>query len=442
MIDGPDDTLVRIGRLVRRLPYEQQMVAKPAGYRAARARRRLLHLISVASASSPWWQRRLATADLAQVAAGDLSSLPVMTRAELMEHGAAGSVGPGRGPCGPTSGAHVVHTSGTSGTAVMVAWSEAGWLRMALTAMRSAAPPGGVAPGSTATVLAVFGSDPGQMSGMVAARFSSPMLRIVPVPATMPTTDILAMVEEQQPVELRGYPSVLRRLAAEVLQRGCRWIPPSISVSGEVLTPATSAVITAAFGRRPANAWGTTETGWIAFSGADPTRMILADDACIVENVDGDLRPVPAGVPGDAVLVTSLLNTGQPVLRYRVDDVVVLEPDGDRTAVTVLGRAPGRVVVGGTTVSVYTLQGAVERALPYPDYQVHLDGTGVVVEVADPAGTLHLARRRCLAEQCSRALRQAGVVAAVAVVRGERAVQLASGKSPRIVASSMPVGQP
>jgi len=484
------DNLVRLHRLVRRLPYEQQIAAAPAGVRRHRAERRLRHLLTLATTRSPWWRQQLAGVDPAKVTVGDLSSLPILTRKDLIEHGAGMVVGalpdplrlnepgcdtrtepgchmgnepgchmgtepgchmgtePGchMGGMAPQYGfdpaldcrgrsLHLVRSSGTTGVPVTVVWSEAGWLRMALTAMRSAAPPGGLVAPAPATVLAAFGGGPDQMSGLVAASFSTSVLRIVALPATIAASDLLELVEEVQPVEVRGYPSVLRRLAVETLARGTSWIPPSVSVSGELLTPATAALITAAFGRRPANSWGTTETGWIGFSGSDPLRMTLADDACIVENVDRDLRPVPSGVAGDAVLLTSLVNTALPLLRYRVDDSVVLEPDGDHCTVTVLGRSPRHVRIGSSVVAVHILQDAVERSLPCADYQMQPSSSGLVVEAVDTDSRLNPTACRTIAEQCSRSLRQVGVVAPVTVVRVDHARLLPSGKALRLVAA-------
>jgi phenylacetate-coenzyme A ligase PaaK-like adenylate-forming protein len=54
--------------------------------------------------------------------------------------------------------------------------------------------------------------------------------------------------------------------------------------------------------------------------------MHLNADWAILEVVDHDNRPVPAGRPGDKVLLTNLYNSVQPFLRYELNDVVTMSP--------------------------------------------------------------------------------------------------------------------
>lgn len=50
----------------------------------------------------------------------------------------------------------------------------------------------------------------------------------------------------------------------------------------------------------------------------------LNADHAILEVVDADYRPVPAGQKGAKVLVTNLYNSVQPFIRYEIDDVVTM----------------------------------------------------------------------------------------------------------------------
>ena len=84
--------------------------------------------------------------------------------------------------------------------------------------------------------------------------------------------------------------------------------------------------LTEAFGVHPFNAYGTTEGLW--GSECEHHQGIhLFEDATLVENVDADGQPVPAGQPGARLLVTNLHNLVQPLLRLEVTDLVTLDPD-------------------------------------------------------------------------------------------------------------------
>ena len=63
---------------VRRLRWD-------AGHLAAERERRLRELLVYAAEHSPFWRERLAGRDLANFTEADLPSLPILTRAEMME---------------------------------------------------------------------------------------------------------------------------------------------------------------------------------------------------------------------------------------------------------------------------------------------------------------------------------------------------------------------
>jgi phenylacetate-coenzyme A ligase PaaK-like adenylate-forming protein len=67
--------------------------------------------------------------------------------------------------------------------------------------------------------------------------------------------------------------------------------------------------------------YGTAECLTLARSCKRFDRMHTMDDLCIVEIVDRQNRPVPAGQTGDKILVTNLFNRVQPFIRYEIGDV-------------------------------------------------------------------------------------------------------------------------
>jgi phenylacetate-CoA ligase len=128
-----------------------------------------------------------------------------------------------------------------------------------------------------------------------------------------------------------------------------------------------TARIQEAFGVRPFDLYGTTEGLW----GADcdqRTGIHLFEDMTIIENVDVDGRPVPDGEPGARLLVTSLENRTQPLIRLEVTDAVTLDPDPCpcgrtlRRVRSIHGRSDDVLELPGTraaTVAVHPLQFAV-----------------------------------------------------------------------------------
>ena len=104
----------------------------------------------------------------------------------------------------------------------------------------------------------------------------------------------------------------------------------------------------------------------------------------IVENVDEDGRPVPDGEPGARLLVTSLFNRTQPLIRLEVADAVTLDPEPCpcgrtlRRIRSIAGRSDDVLELPGTgaaTVSVHPLQFAVvARDREVVEFQVVQEG--------------------------------------------------------------------
>jgi phenylacetate-coenzyme A ligase PaaK-like adenylate-forming protein len=95
---------------------------------------------------------------------------------------------------------------------------------------------------------------------------------------------------------------------------------------------------------RGAGAWfelyGTTESGISGVHCSEHTGLHLFEDQFIVEVVDETHRLVPPGQSGDHILITSLVNSTQPLIRYVISDLVTIRPEPcpTRAAVPRSGR--------------------------------------------------------------------------------------------------------
>jgi phenylacetate-CoA ligase len=151
----------------------------------------------------------------------------------------------------------------------------------------------------------------------------------------------------------------------------------------ELRTPEMTQRLQEAFGVRPFNAYGSTEGLW--GSECEHHQGIhLFEDATLVENVDADGQPVPAGQPGARLLVTNLHNLVQPLLRLEVTDLVTLDPDPCRCGRTLVrasaihGRSDDVLFLparDGGRVAVHPLHFALLTREPQVrEFQVVQDG--------------------------------------------------------------------
>jgi len=164
-----------------------------------------------------------------------------------------------------------------------------------------------------------------------------------------------------------------------------------ISVVGMPLTPGLRAFMAERTGATVFERGGTQEGAALDACEVGGPPHVHAD-VCHLEIVDELGAGVPDGVPG-RLLVTKLVTSGSPAIRYDTGDIAVRSTDPcpcGRTLprVRMLGRADGRVAVSGRLISAWDIRSCVENnpdlvgrlVLPVRDANSQSDLLTVVVE--------------------------------------------------------------
>ncbi len=194
--------------------------------------------------------------------------------------------------------------------------------------------------------------------------------RVVPVDAPLPA--IVAELNAFRPLLLHTYPTFLEVLCAEARKGTLRIDPEILSVGSEPLSLACRQAVRAAFQRaRLVETYAATEC--LAMATSCPHGTVhVNEDACVLEPVDDDLRPVPMGREAPRVLVTNLLNTVQPLVRYELTDSITVDD-----APCPCGSPFRRVQVRGRTDDTFYLVDALGRAQAHPPIPVEVAFLGV-----------------------------------------------------------------
>jgi phenylacetate-CoA ligase len=117
------------------------------------------------------------------------------------------------------------------------------------------------------------------------------------------------------------------QLARWITDHGLRtWDDIPVICGAEAVLPADRAALSAAFGPRVFETYGSRETMLIAAECGAHDGMHISQEHLVVETVK-EGRGVAYGTPGD-VLVTDLHNLGMPFIRYMNGDVATLSPPG------------------------------------------------------------------------------------------------------------------
>ncbi|NRA95796.1 MAG: phenylacetate--CoA ligase family protein [Planctomycetes bacterium] len=127
-----------------------------------------------------------------------------------------------------------------------------------------------------------------------------------------------------------GYPSAMATYARFLEARGEDLADVRLKLAittAETLLPQDEAVIRRVFGCPVANEYGCRDGALIAHAGPDG-QLRLMHDAVHVEVLGPDLEPVAPGEEGEVTL-TNFHAPSFPLVRYRIGDLITLNPDAD-----------------------------------------------------------------------------------------------------------------
>jgi phenylacetate-coenzyme A ligase PaaK-like adenylate-forming protein len=423
--------------LTAAIPDHLQRIEWSAAQVEAHQRAGLRRLVAHATEHSPFHRRRLTGIDPASLEPADLASLPVMTKAEMMDEldevltdprissaDAERALDETASEPVPFGDGYVAMASGGSSGRrgvfcfdrdALVAF-QAALMRPSLARLAALGgePPRGIPLALVCAPTAVHATG----SAPALAGHDGPF-RLVAIPVTLPLPVIVERLNELQAPMLFGFPSMLARLAEE--QRAGRLHLQLLSVTStsETLLPELRETIRDGFGVPIVDTFGSTE-GLVGTSAPDDDVIVFNSDECIVELVDEQHRPVPDGTPSAKILVTNLTNRLQPLIRYEINDCFVRQPADPAHGLLrarVEGRADDVLDFGAVSVHPLVVRAVMVKTPTVADYQVRQTTTGIHV-AAIPAGAIDVEGLRARLEQALAAAGLPEPEVTVAVVDG------------------------
>jgi len=230
---------------------------------------------------------------------------------------------------------HVLHTSGTSGTMACFAYSHEAWINGASQVVRAS----GL---KLRRRVAFLGATRGHFAGvslMMAGNDGTNALffnvRTFDVGRPMP--QIIAELNDFQPDIVSAYATVLKMLG-EAQERGALRIKPTeLGSGGEPLLPEVRAELERIFGATVKNGYACSEHLYMGVPLPGSPGLNLLEDDLIFE-----LQP-------DHTCITNLFNEVTPLIRYQLDDVLLLAESGSspypfRRIKEVIGRQEDALV--------------------------------------------------------------------------------------------------
>jgi phenylacetate-coenzyme A ligase PaaK-like adenylate-forming protein len=381
-------------------------------------------LLRRALARSPFHARRLGRIDPDAFALADLPSLPTMTKDEMMasfddvvtdRRLTLRAVDEQLARTGETPSlledeVLCLASGGSSGLRGVFVWHWrdcSDYLLAQLRASMARALSRGGPPGGGMVAALVAAGSGVHATRAFAALFSSDAARLCSVPATLPLADVVARLNEIQPMMLVGYPSLLALLAEEKRAGRLAITPGSITGTSEVFSLERQTEIARAFGCPVSNSFGSSE-GLSGVSLPGEEAIDLASDLAIVELVDERNRPVAPGETSAKVLVTSLYNRAQPLIRYELTDRMRQHPPSPahgHLRVSVEGRADDVFAYGALLLHPLAIRSVFAKTPEVTEYQVRQTANGIAAAVV----ALAPIDREALAAKLADSLARAGL---------------------------------
>ena len=194
-----------------------------------------------------------------------------------------------------------------------------------------------------------------------------------------PLSELVARLNGFRPAIVAGYASTVALLAGEQAAGRLHINPVLVQPTSEGLPAGAFDRIAAAFDAKVRTAYNASECLAIGH-GCEYGWQHVNSDWVVLEPVDADYRPVPAGEQSHTVLLSNLANRVQPLLRYDLGDAVLARPDPcpcgkPPPAIRVQGRA-GEVlsfpIVGGgrAAITPLALGTLIERTPDVAGFQI------------------------------------------------------------------------
>lgn len=195
-----------------------------------------------------------------------------------------------------------------------------------------------------------------------------------------------------RPTMLWGYAHSLHEFALAVERNGWAVPPPrAISSTAAPLTTTQAADVERILGAPIYETYRAAEVSLIAGQCEFRRGMHIQADHKLLEVIDDSGRAVSDGEPGE-IVVTDLINRAQPMLRYRLGDIGVIDPSPCACGrpfpvlLSLLGRSNDVIRTRQGLVSIYSFASAFSKHPAIRQYQIHqLEDYSLVLKVV-PSG--------------------------------------------------------
>lgn len=194
------------------------------------------------------------------------------------------------------------------------------------------------------TKVAFIGEASGHHSGFsLIQNLPENLFESISIDVSSSKQDFARKLNEFKPDYISGYPSGICVLAEAQIEGLLHINPEQIICSGEPLSELRYKQINEAFNVVPINFYACTECLALGMDSTGSGALELFDQVVFLEVLDDQNNPVATGQKG-RVVITVLCNYIQPLIRYSLDDQIVLLNDNPASPWTLAETVAGRTL--------------------------------------------------------------------------------------------------
>lgn len=336
-------------------------------FRTQQLRKLLEHCIT----HSSWYRNRFAELDIDTITADDLSSIPPMTKQDMLKHwddivcvpnityesATAFAQQKGEGEPLMHDHYHIWASGGSSGMRGLYVWSIEDFADFAAMVFRWRLRESDLflqeRDGRDLKRVYIVANHGIHITPTLYSTKLYPNDNITHVPADTPRKKMIDQLITIQPTHIEGYASIILMLAKAQLSGELKISPIRLASNSEPMTRDMRATINEAWPNAPLhNHWGSTDSGCHAISCNASPYPHLNEDMNIIEPVDLNGEPVRPGERCDKLYSTCLYNFSFPLIRYEMSDQITVRKD----------KCP----CGAQQACIEDIEGRLEDSFEYP----------------------------------------------------------------------------
>jgi len=392
--------------IAKRLPKHLERLSWSADRLKSQRHAGLQKILAFAVENSRWHRERLAGIDITQISELDLTSLPIMTKSDVMSNWDAIVTDKRLTLKGvndhitaklrdPDTDYYyqgdyeIFATGGSTGTRGVFVWGWEEFIDIACATFRYQMRDEPLESLTGDRLLAVVeAGETVHGSPFVFSVSPDPGMKVEWFPAATPMKELVAQLNAAQPTHINGFSSAIGELASEARAGNLKISPIRITTNSEPLLPETRTAVKEAWGVEINNMWGCVEVGIMGIECDAHEGMHLSDDMIICEFVDQNNQATTDPDKIEKILATSLYNTSLPMIRYEISDIAIpsMEPCTCGSVFPLIKEIRGRAddafkYSGGVKVHPLVFRTPLGQHPMIQEYQVCQTENGALINI-------------------------------------------------------------